>query len=58
MVQCEADPRQAEKVAKELGPVGVNLAKTLGIKRIYEDGVAEQFLEKGKHTPCRSVSTR
>ena len=43
---------------KDLGLVGVNPAKTLGIKRNYEDAMAEQPLETEKHTPFRGVSAR
>ena len=57
-VEYEADPRQGEKIVKELGLVGASKAGAPGVKMIYEDAVAEKELPRDKRTAFRGVGAR
>ena len=57
-LELEADPRQVEKLVRDLGLEGANPLGTPGAKLTIEQAQADQALEPDKHTSFRAVAAR
>ncbi len=57
-IEIEADPRQAEKLVRDLGLDGANAVNTPGVKLTKEQLEGDKELEHGKQSPFRAVAAR
>ena len=57
-LELEADPRQVEKLVRDLNLEGANSVATPGVKVNKEQVASDAELERGKHSPFRAVAAR